>query len=158
MLPHEAGTPPSYAITKDNKGQVCAGINSLAYPRDFAFTASLNLADRPAAVAGFYQREFWNEWMNQLSNPVAAYLLDSCVNQGPVTGVKILQRAVAFCDGEAMVYDGLLGTQTVSRANSCPPTTLRAAFQTEREDAYRQIGGPNLTKWLERAKLWPPFS
>ena len=157
VLPHEAGSPPKYAVTHDNKGDVCAGVNSLAYPRDFAFLAALPEADRLGAVAAFYQREFWNQWMGQIqSNAVAAYLLDCCINQGPGTGVKILQTALGAC-GQPVKPDGCLGPASLTAVNLIPPAALKGPFQNARIVAYSRIGGPNLSGWLKRASLWPPF-
>ncbi len=155
MLPHEAGTPPSYEITNDNKGQVIAGVNSLAWPADFATIAARPIDQRPSAVAAFYQRNFWSPFCDQIaSNNIAAYLLDSRINQGPGTGVGILQEAVNAC-GMGLAVDGALGPNTVAAVNSVPWLALLHAFQDAREAAYRKIGGPNLPGWLGRAAILP---
>ena len=155
MLPHEAGTPPSYEITNDNKGQVIAGVNSLAWPADFADIDALPIGQRPAAVQSFYERRFWSPSCDQVtSDNIAAYLLDSRVNQGPITGVRILQEAVNAC-GMGLAVDGALGPNTVAAVNSVDPLALLRAFQDAREAAYRKIGGPNLPGWLNRAALLP---
>ena len=155
MLPHEAGTPPSYEITNDNKGQVIAGVNSLAWPADFADIDALPIGQRPAAVQSFYERRFWSPSCDQVtSDNIAAYLLDSRVNQGPITGVRILQKAVNAC-GIGLAVDGALGPNTLAAVNSVDPLALLRAFQDAREAAYRKIGGPNLPGWLNRAALLP---
>ena len=155
VLPHEAGTPPSYEVTNDNKGQVIAGVNSLAFPEDFAAIAALPIGQRPAAVQSFYERRFWSPYCDQIaSDNIVAYLLDSRVNQGPGTGVEILQEAVNAC-GVALAVDGALGPNTAAGVNSVDPLALLHAFQDAREAAYRKIGGPNLPAWLARAALLP---
>jgi len=53
----------AYAVTSDNKGQVLSGINSVKWPADFARIAALPQALRPAAVAAFYRRCFYNQWL-----------------------------------------------------------------------------------------------
>lgn len=158
VLPHEAGTPPSYEVTNDNKGQVIAGVNSLAWPADFAAIAALPIGQRPAAVYSFYQRTYWNQWIAQLtSNAVAAYTMDSEVNQGGFRGVDLLQAA-CIALGSTEIEDGQWGPATVAAVNGLPAETLRPALQAAREAAYERIGGPNLKGWLARAALWPPFS
>jgi lysozyme family protein len=155
VLPHEAGTPPSYAVTADNKGQVCAGINSLAFPADFAAIASLPIEERPAAVQAFYQRTYWSQWMADLdSNNIAAYAFDAEVNEGQRIGIDILQEGVDACGGSIAV-DGGLGPLTVAAANAVPSAALLGAMHTARNAAYRRIGGPNLTGWLNRAADLP---
>ena len=178
VLPHEAGTPPRYNITADpvsplpnpdndpaiaadndrrRLAQACAGINSYWYRLDFAFIAALAEADRPAAVAAFYQRKFWSPQLAQIaSNAVASYLLDSEVNQGQGKGVKILQTALGAC-GQPVKPDGCLGPASLTAVNLIPPAALKGPFQNARIVAYNRIGGPNLSGWLKRAKLWPPF-
>ena len=159
FLPHEAGTPPKYAVTADNKGQVCAGINSLAFPADFAAIAALPIEQRPIAVEAFYRRNFWSTYCDQISsNDIAAYLLDSRVNQGPGTGVEILQKAVNIVPTPGAVIiatDGGLGPRTAAAVNTRDPVVLLRVFQGAREAAYRAIGGPNLPAWLARAALLP---
>lgn len=162
VLLNEAGDPPRYHISpdptkSDPNAKVCAGINSAAFPRDFAFIAALPEDQRPAVVDAFYQRVFWNTYLSSLnSNRIAAVVLDAMVNQGPGTGVKLLQRATGAC-GLVMTVDGLWGPVTVAAANSVPPEKLFPAFQQAREDAYRKIGGPNLEAWLARAAKVPNF-
>ena len=158
VLPHEAGTPPNYAVTADNKGQVCAGVNSLAFPDDFAAIAALPITERPDAVNAFYQRTYWSQWMAALtSNAIAAYSLDAEVNEGQRIGIDILQEGIDACGG-SVVVDGRLGTLTETAANAIEPTILLPAIQTARKAAYRRIGGPNLEAWLTRADLTPPFA
>ena len=106
-------------------------------------------------MAAFYQRNFWSPFCDQIaSNNIAAYLLDSRINQGPGTGVGILQEAVNAC-GMGLAVDGALGPNTVAAVNSVPWLALLHAFQDAREAAYRKIGGPNLPAWLARAALLP---
>ena len=155
VLPHEAGTPPSYEVTNDNKGQVIAGVNSLAFPEDFAAIAALPIGQRPAAVQSFYERRFWNQYLAQIiSNAIAAYILDADVNEGQCIGIDILQDAVDACGG-SVVVDGHIGPRTVLAANQIAVATLLLAARSAREAAYRKIGGPNLPAWLARAALLP---
>jgi lysozyme family protein len=160
VLPHEAGNPPNYNVTNDNKGQVCAGINSLAFPADFAAIAALPIDERPTAVAGFYRRTYWNQFIAQLnSNAVAAYAMDAEVNEGQRIGCEIVQEAVNSQRGETWLeVDGEWGPITISEVNDCDPTDLLPALKTCRDAAYQKIGGPNLLAWLARAALIPPFA
>ena len=165
VLPHEAGTPPRYTIEPDpTPGEpnalACAGVNSVAYPADFAEIVALPEAERPARVALFYQTQFWNQWYGRLtSNAVAAYTLDSAVNEGPGTGVKELQLAVnAVAGPETVTVDDAWGPLTVTATNACNPTQLLAALKNVRDAMYQEIGGPDLAAWLARAALMPPFA
>ena len=83
--------PGAYAIS---------GINSAAYPAQFKAIAAIPQAERGAAVENFYQTEFFNKFEAQLSDPVAERILDAMVNNGPVTGTKILQWCTSLSPGE----------------------------------------------------------
>ena len=164
VLLNEAGNPPRYDIdpdpTKDDPGaQVCAGVNSASFPKDFAAIAALPISERPAAVFSFYQRTYWNQYIAQLtSNAIAAVVMDAEVNEGQRIGGRLLQEAVPAAGGPVVDVDGLLGPNTLAAANSVPPSMLLPAFQSVREAAYRKIGGPNLAGWLARAAKIPPFA
>ena len=87
-----------------------SGINSSAFPTQFAKINALTLDQRGAVVEQFYQDTFWNKWFDQIaSDELAERVFDSAVNMGPGTAVKLLQTA-AGCPA-----DGVWGPQTVER-------------------------------------------
>lgn len=144
----------AYAVTPDNKGQVLSGINSVAWPEDFARIAALPQAERPAAVAAFYQKNFYNQWLAQLDLDIKKRVFDCGVNEGSGTAIKLLQESVNVVRKVApfIAEDGLWGPATVAAANSVDQATLVATFIEGRCAEYRKIGGPFLGGWLARAQ------
>ena len=142
--------PGSYAI---------AGVNSSAWPKDFATINALGPDYRPAAVAQFYQEEFWNQWLEQLtSDEVAKRVFDAAVNMGIGTSVKLLQEACnASHENETIATDGVWGPKTVEAANWYDDAEIIENFQEFRSQHYRDIVAANpadekyLAGWLARA-------
>lgn len=135
-----------------------SGINSAAFPQDFARIAALDPMDRPAAVKAFYQLRFWSPWLGQLlSDEPAKRIYDAEFNMGEGTGVKLLQTAVENISGVSMGVDGLWGPATLHGANNCNPDMLCANFITVRKQHYRDLVLKNpanakyLNDWLARA-------
>ncbi len=120
---------PCYAIS---------GVNSGAFPKQFAIIAALPQAQRGPAVEQFYQEEFFNKYEAQLSDQVAERVLDTMVNNGPMTGVRLLQEAVNTLGG-ALAVDGAWGAKTVAASNACDQGELVTAFQARRAALYRAI-------------------
>jgi type VI secretion system secreted protein VgrG len=150
-----------YATTPDSPlgSYAIAGINSAAWPKDFATINALGPDYRPAAVAQFYQEEFWNQWFEQLtSDDVAKRVFDEGVNDGTGPDVKIFQRAINSLRG-TLVVDGQLGPATMAAANNLPSDALVAAFKAGRVAHYQAIVAANpadekyLTGWLARANM-----
>ena len=111
-----------------------SGVNSAAYPRQYATIAALPRGQRQAAVQTFYETEFWNRWYAQLnSDEVAKRILDAAVNMGPVTAVKLAQQA-AGC-----AVDGVWGPATVTAVNAVDPVAMTAAFKRVRLAHYQAI-------------------
>jgi hypothetical protein len=138
---------PCYAIS---------GINSGAFPAQFATIAALPQADRGPAIQQFYQDEFWNRWLGGLtSTPLAMRVYDACVNQGAHTGVTELQQAInaVNASGPQIEEDGAWGPITEAAANACDPGLLLAAFQSVRYAHYQEhdAGRPELPALLARA-------
>src|SRR5208283_4911306 len=86
----------AYANIPDNKGNVIAGVNSLAFPADFAAIAALPQNQRARAVAQFYQSNFWNPLRlgGLNSQDVANRVLDEAVNTGLREAAVALQEAI----------------------------------------------------------------
>jgi hypothetical protein len=147
--PPEGCPPPCYAIS---------GINSGAWPEDFAAIAALELAPRAAAVQAFYQAKFWNNWLAQLAtDDLAKRVFDFGINGGAGTSVITLQKAVNSLGGNLTV-DGGWGPNTLAAANNCDQAALVQAFIAARAAHYQAIAAKNpadapyLAGWLARAQ------
>jgi lysozyme family protein len=148
-----------YATVKDVGGYAISGINSAAFPQDFAAINAMTHADRIPAVAAFYQKNFWNQWLAQLeSDEIAKRVFDASVNMGAVTAVKLLQGAInASLDDPPIAEDGAWGPITVKEANYRTAATLVGDFQRFRASHYQAIVAANpsdaiyLPAWIARA-------
>ena len=150
----------SHAIVPDAPpgAHAISGINSAAFPTDFANIAAIPQSQRGPAVEQFYKTHFWNSWMNQISSDdVAERLLDAGVNMGLKTAVKLIQTAVTNL-GNTVVIDGGFGPGTLAAVNSCDPTALVAEFRSLRIAHYEAIVASNPedaqyeAQWLKRAR------
>ncbi len=115
-----------------------SGINSAAYPAEFAAIAAIPQNQRGPAVEQFYQVHFWNKFEGQLSDDLAERVLDEAVNAGPGTAVRILQQAINSVGGKLAV-DGAWGPSTISAALLCDQTALLNSFRQARLAHYQAI-------------------
>ena len=137
-----------------------SGINSGAWPAEFAAIAAADHASREPLIQKFYQDHFWNYWLAQLnSDEVGKRVFDFAVNGGSSTSVRCLQQAVnSFTLNNPLVVDGEWGPKTVAATNACNPLTLVAAFQQQRVAYYQAIVAANPSKakylaaWIARAQ------
>jgi lysozyme family protein len=142
---------PCYAIS---------GINSGAWPAEFAAIAAADQASREPLVQKFYQNHFWNMWLAQLnSDELCKRVFDFAVNGGSSTSVHCLQQAVnSFTLSDPLVVDGEWGPKTVEATNTCNPLTLIAAFRQQRVAYHQAIVAANpakakyLAAWIARAQ------
>ncbi len=101
------------------------GLSQRAYPQ--LDIAALTLND---AVA-LYQRDYWTPIRgNDLPDPIALLLFDSAVNQGIVSAVRLLQKALKVPE------DGVLGPMTLKAAQHAAPELL-IDFCAERSLRYK---------------------
>ena len=140
-----------YKTVSDAGGQAISGINSKAFPAEFAAINSCLQAQRGKLVEDFYQRNFWNRWFDQLAlDDLAKRVFDASVNMGEGTAVKMIQ------DAAGIPSDGLWGPQTVRTAN-LKGESLIDEFTAQRVAHYRLIvlNNPDdvkyLSAWLARA-------
>ena len=142
-----------------------SGINSGAWPLQFAKINALPQDQRGPEVETFYQAAFWNQWYAQLtSDEVAKRVFDMAVNGGEGTAVKLLQEAVNDAIGipvspiKLLIVDGQLGQDTVQAANFCDVDGIVSRFQQTRCAYYEAIVAKNpadaryLDGWLARAR------
>jgi hypothetical protein len=139
-----------------------SGINSGAWPEEFAAIEALPQGERKPLVKQFYENHFWNKWYAQLvSDEVCKRVFDFAVNGGSGAAVRCLQQAVNSLAGTGwaqLVDDGDWGPITVDSVNSADPVALVAAFQAQRISHYKAIVAANPSKaiylatWIARAE------
>lgn len=139
----------AYAIVPDAPpgAHAISGINSAAYPLQFAKISALPPDQRGVEVENFYQAAFWNKWYAQLaSDELAKRVFDVAVNMGPGTAVKLLQNA-AGC-----AADGCWGPATLAAVNAMGDF-LVVPFKTARLAHYQAIvkRNPALAHYLGTA-------
>lgn len=151
--------PRSYEPSDDPGGFAIAGVNSAAWPAEYATIAAVPQPQRAGLVAAFYQANFWNPLQIGGVNDqdVANRVLDTSVNEGPVWGPKVLQMA-ANTLGCTLLVDGELGPNTFAAVNGLSTDSLLAAIRTVRANRYQKIAAANpadekyLDEWLARAR------
>jgi len=128
-----------------------SGINSVAFPEDFARIKAAPQAERGPLVKDFYRARLWNAWLEQLNNEdLAARVFDAAVNMGAGTAVRLLQYAVGATS------DSKWGPQTVGRANAWGAGAVDS-FKSQRRHYYEEIIKANPVKqvyatvWFARA-------
>lgn len=149
----------SYASNPDCGGFAIAGINSNAWPEDYAAVAAVPQAKRGAAVASFYESKFWDALnIGAVSaQDVANRVLDMSVNAGPRTGTRLLQQA-ANTLGCTLTVDGVMGPASITVVNALDPQALLTAYREARAAHYNKIVAANpanqkyLAVWLQRAE------
>jgi lysozyme family protein len=149
----------TYATNIDsNGGQVIAGVNSKAFPKEFAMIASA--PHRALAVAGFYMAMLW--WpmlLGQIgSQDLANRVLDMETNASEEPAAKDLQRAINAVAPGTVAVDGIVGPATIAAANSVDQAQLLLAFRAQRVSYYEAVEAahpedqPYLKTWLARAE------
>ena len=108
----------------DPGGLTHYGISQRSYPT--LDIAGLTLDDAKA----LYRRDYWQLLHgDQLPPGLDLLLLDCAINQGPVTAIKLLQRALRIRD------DGRIGPETLNAAEAAMPGLLDT-FAAERALRY----------------------
>lgn len=105
---------------------------------------------------------YYRDWWTQLrcgglrDDRVAGKLLDTAVNVGAKTGVRILQRALSDT-GQRVAIDGKIGPQTIGAANRADPDALLMAMRRLQAEHYEALikRNPKREKyrrgWMKRA-------
>ena len=162
-LAFEDYTPPRYEPnpdpTKTDPGaQALSGINSAAWPEDFAAIVAIPQAQRGPAVQQFYEKRYWNEWYAQLaSDEVAKRVFDMGFNTYPTTAVKLLQMAVNdlfISPPYPLAEDGVWGPLTIAQTNLLTEADLVLSFQQVRVAHYKKhdANSPYLAQLIARAE------
>lgn len=91
-----------------------------------------------------YLKDFWLRYnLDKIPASLRLFTFDSMINHGPVTGAKLLQRAVG------VTADGVIGPVTLSRAAQISPEF----FAEVRSDYYVDIVKSDPTQ-IEFLKGW----
>lgn len=140
-----------------------SGVNSGAWPAEYAAIANTPQAERGPLVKTFYLAHFWctpngSSWYAQLtSDDVVKRVFDFAVNAGSVAAVRCLQTAVTMAEDCSLVVDGKWGSHTVDAVNSDDPDRLIPQFKAMRVAHYEDIARENpadavyLAAWTARA-------
>ncbi len=108
-----------------------------------------------------YKAYYDDDMDNLHSETLVIKLFDFRYNCGPVSGVKLLQRAINNIHPGAVVVDGQIGSHTVAVANSIPQEALTVQFIDEAMEHYRAIVAHDPTQnkylkgWTNRANRLP---
>ena len=139
-----------------------SGINSAAWPTEYAAIAAVSQTERAPLVQQFYENHFWNDWFAQLnSDDVSKRVFDFAVNGGSGVAVRCLQQAVnsLLAEGATTICeDGCWGPITLGAVNGADPAALVAAFQARRVAFYQGLvatdpgKGIYLKGWTARAE------
>lgn len=113
------------------------GISAAAYP-------SLDIPALTIEECKFiYKRDYWlAAKCDKLSPAVGVVVFDAAVNQGVKRAIQMLQSSIG------VTVDGVIGPQTIARANLAPRTAV-VAFTTERILHYA-----SLPAWKTYGKGW----
>lgn len=112
----------------DPGGETKYGISKRAYPHLDIRHLTLERA------VDLYQTDYWQPIHgDQLPNPLALLLLDSAVNMGPKTAIRLLQRALNLPD------DGVVGPRTLNAIALSVPRELLTNVAAERAAIYRGL-------------------
>lgn len=110
VIGHEGGyvNNPS-----DPGGETKYGISKRAYPNVDIKNLTINQAKE------IYLRDYWSKLqLDKLPDVIRFDVFDAAVNSGITTAAKLLQRACNVQD------DGIIGSRTISAANTMNPQIL----------------------------------
>ncbi|NPV80757.1 MAG: hypothetical protein HPY52_10855 [Firmicutes bacterium] len=106
-----------------------------------------------------YYRDWWLRLrLNEIQDDrVAGKVLDTCVNVGARTGIRLLQLALHTAGQRHVVVDGIMGPQTIQAVNQANPELVLGALRCEQANHYRTLikRNPKLARfergWMTRA-------
>lgn len=76
-------------------------------------------------VREFYLQNFWNPLYHEIiSQAIATKLMDTSVNEGVGTAVRLLQSSLSHLSGTPAVVDGIFGPATLDFVNGAVEKTL----------------------------------
>jgi len=162
--PHDRGGLTNLGITLDTLREASAKVHGHSFDKnhdgkiDGVDLLSLNDDDVLWIVK---ECGFWSPLLDRLPKGVAIKTFDLRFNCGITSGTKLLQKAIDRVLADAVVVDGVIGTETVAMANKIDQyvlyrvlvdTAIKHYVAIAKYDAS-QIG--NLNGWINRAKRVP---
>jgi hypothetical protein len=133
-----------------------SGINSTAFPLQYAAIAAIPQAARGPAVENFYQTEEWSTWYAELpdDNQAAMRILDMAVNSGEGHAWRTAQAAVNAISPAQIAEDGHPGPATVTAINVCNQNAFVAAFRAAHVEHLEEFDADNpaLPQLIARAQ------
>ena len=134
------------SVNDDLGGETNMGISSKWYPNE-----DIKNMTKERARAILY-RDFWTKNnINELPDGLADVVFDRAVNQGAVTSIRHLHKALGIKPGE------IIGNQTLNKLNEVDNINdIRQDFLNEVNNYYREIAKKNpkqkkfLKGWLNR--------
>lgn len=135
VLGHEGGYVND---PQDPGGETRWGISKRAYPHEDIAHLSRDMAIE------LYRRDYWLTIRGpELPRAIAFQVLDTAVNHGPETAIRLLQGAAGA------EQDGVIGPNTMLALSSMPPLELLARFNSARIYFYTE-----LKKWPRFGRGW----
>lgn len=114
------------------------GVSAMSFPELDIRALTLDEACK------IYEEKYWKPLKaDQLPDVIHFELFDTAVNSGVERAIKLLQKTVGSKE------DGILGSDTISKANSYPKDTLRRHYS-----AHRLLFMTNLSAWESQGKGW----
>lgn len=123
---------------RDPGGETKYGISKRAFPQVDIPNLTIELAK------DIYKLHFWDMVKaDELPEAIRLIVFDCAVNQGVRSAVRILQSIVG------VERDGIIGPETLRRANETEPVVLLHSYALLRHDHYT-----NLVSWATFGKGW----
>lgn len=149
VLEHEGG----YVNDPDDPGgETNYGISKRSYP-----TLDIKALTERQASDIYYKDWYLPLKLNEIENDaIAVKVLDTCVNIGKRTGVKLFQQALK-ARGHSVATNGIMGRPTIEATNRANSERLLQAIRERQADHYRSLVAINpvlekyIKGWMKRA-------
>lgn len=143
--PSDPGGPTKYGITLD---MLSKWRKKDCHPID---VQNMTLTEAKT----IYESQFWDPLrISSLSQPIATAILDTAVNEGQYSAIKLAQMAL----GSNISPDGVMGLNTLQALDSINPRLFLIAFMGEIQSRYVRlvVNTPSqiqfLEGWLSRSR------
>ena len=146
----------------DGQGITRFGIGQKSHPElGIAFFTTMGTGMALAVAQAAYRSVYWNRFQGDAiaDDGVASCLLSFGINDGEAREVMMLQEVLGI------PVDGVVGPQTLAKANATPPIPLAAALRGAQANFYRGLVAKNPTDqrfidgWLARAaRVYPSLA
>jgi len=133
----------------DGAGETNGGITKRTYPH--LDIKSLTKDE----IFEIYKRDFWDHYnIGSLNNQgLCDQVFDMSINSAPLALGMTLQLAIHAC-GNNLTLDGIIGSATITAANSLDPVLLLKQFRLERIRFYTGLANANPDKREKFLRSW----